>query len=257
MALRVRGVLASLALGLTVAACGGAATSPSSSSSSSTVATSTVYYNGTFAVTGGGTQGTLTATASIPSALLAADTGVSRPLATYTATGVLRLSNGTSITLTGNYDSTTGKWTLSGGGYSVTFTTATTGTSTGTAATGTITSPTGASGSVAAVRVADASTSPTMYCGTFGLNSANSGLGVMSFGVSGTLVTGIGTDSTGSVALNGTLSGTSLNATYKYGGGFTGGGTVIGTITGTSGSGTWSNTDNERGAWTAATGNCK
>lgn len=257
MALRVKHLCVGVALAAAAAACGGSATSPSSSSSSSTsVATSTVYYNGTFAVNGGATQGTLTATASIPTAV-ALPEEVSRPLATYTATGVLRLSNGTSITLTGTYDSATGKWTLSGSGYSVTFTTATSGTSTGTTATGTITSPTGASGSVAAVRVADAATAPTMYCGTFGLNSANSGLGVMSFGISGTLVTGIGTDASGSVALNGTLSGTSMNATYKYGGGFPGGGTVIGTISGTSGSGTWSNTDNERGAWTAATGNCK
>jgi hypothetical protein len=256
MTLRVSSVFIGAALVAMAAACGGSATAPSSSSSSSTtVATSTVYYNGTFTLTGGATQGTLTATASIPTAAVLLEE-VSRPMATYTATGVLRLSNGTSITLTGSYDSATGKWTLSGSGYSVTFTTGTSGTSTGTTTTGTITSPTGVGGSVAAVRVADAATAPTMYCGTFGLNSANSGLGVMSFGVSGTLVTGIGTDSTGSVALNGTLSGTSLNATYKYGVG-SGGGTVIGTISGTTGSGTWSNTDNERGAWAAATGNCK
>ena len=116
-------------------------------------------------------------------------------------------------------------------------------------------SPGGATGSISVVQVPANTSAPVLYCGAF--NATNtSGKGVLTMSVSGNLITGLATDSFGSVTFSGSLTGTSLSATYKYGGGQTGGGTVSGTVTGTTAQGTWTNTDGEFGVWSASTASC-
>jgi len=225
----------------------GSTTSPSGTP---TAPTTTVYYSGTFVSADGKQTGSLTVSAGV-SSVLSSETGTTRPMAISTAIGVLRLGTGTSINLTGTYDSVTGKWTLSGGGYSLTFTTAP-GTTT---AAGQVVSPGGAEGSISVVQVPANTSAPVLYCGVF--NATNTSTkGVLIMSVSGNLITGLATDAFNPVPFSGTLTGTSLSATFKFGGGQTGGGTVSGTVTSTTASGTWTNTEGEVGVWSASTTSC-
>lgn len=227
----------------------GCGSSSATAPSGTTPSTTTVYYSGTFVLADGKQAGTVTVSAAV-SSLLTFKTGTTRPLAISAAVGVLKLRDGTSIDMTGTYDSVTGRWDLRGGEWTVSFFT-TPGTA---AATGQVTVNLGV-GTLSVVQVPANTPAPVLYCGAF--NATNtSGKGVMTMSVSGNLITGLATDSFATVAFSGALTGTSLSATYKYGGGQTGGGTVSGTVTGTTAQGTWTNTDGEFGVWSASTASC-
>jgi hypothetical protein len=183
-----------------------AVNAPSSSSSSGSSggspsgSTATTTYEGTLAGNDG-TSGTLSVTvdatissntAPIKSARAAGD-GIEKPQDVVAASGTILLSYGSTVTLTGTFDSSTSTVTLSGGGYSFA------GTATSSGFSGRFTGPNNSTGGFSAI--SGSASSVTAFCGTEnnggGFNLQVSSSGVLSGETSdGATLTGQVTGST-------------------------------------------------------------
>lgn len=247
------------ALLIVAAGCGGSSsgspsspTAPSSPTTPSSppvtttpVETTTEEYVGTFAH--GNFTGTVSMSAAVPRSAATAGAPRPRPRAVATATGEAKYSGMAQQTfnLTGTYDTTARRFSLRGGPFVVDATVS------DETATGTVVTPSGTAG-VAAL-LSSAARRATRYCGTF----RGTETGKFTIIVSGSRASGVAAQDgePESIALSGgvTGSGISLNWSWPQVGNESGGrGTASGTINASFASGDWSNTDNQRGTWSAA-----
>lgn len=246
ISLRHLSALSALFSCLSLVACGGkgSPTGPSPTTttgptSTPTTSTTTLTYAGIFAgprLAGGRIQMSATVTASTASL-------TSRPLAESSATGTLSMADGTIVQLSGRYESTTKAFTLSGGPYAVSASVQ------GDAVTGSYTGPGNSSGGVSAF-TSGAGKTPVVYCGTFDGPSQ----GRIKLTRLDSTISGYGTDAFGTVAVSGTVTGSTVSMSFVPEPGHTG--QVNGTLTGGQMSGTWSNTLKESGTWSAGSGGC-
>lgn len=232
---------AACAIALFVAtACGGTTSTPTSPPPpppATPVTTTTVTYQGLF---GSGTfTGAVTLNAIIPTAVLASTE--SRTLAITSATGTAKFSGASTstVSLTGTFDTTTNRFTLTGSGWNVDVT-ATDG-----IASGTITTPVG-TGSVGAL-VSTETAPVAQYCGTYRGTESGKFLVVVKNG----LATGVAAQDglPGGVTVTGSTNGNTVSLSWSWTEGSGGRGLATGTISGTGIGGTWSNTDNQSGTW--------
>jgi hypothetical protein len=229
---------------LVATACGSSSTptAPTPPAPPPPVATTTVTYSGLFG--SGMFTGTVTLTAVVPTSNTA-DTS-NGPLAIASATGTAKFSGAskTTINLTGTFDTTTNKFTLTSAGWSIDATV------TNNRVTGTISTPVGGGGMAALVTTAS---NPTVsYCGNY--VGTESGKFLVTTG-SG-FATGVAAENgiPGAVTLAGTVNGNSVSLSWSWTDGVGGQGVATGTINGTSISGTWSNTDGQSGTWSGSAG---
>ena len=221
------------------AGCGGAST-PTTPTPTPTptppVQTTTVNYSGLFA--SGLFTGTVTMTAAIPNALTANTNG---PLAIATASGTAKFSGAstTTVNLTGTFDTTTNKFTLTSAGWNIEATV------TNNRVTGTISTPAGA-GSMAAL-VTTTANPVVSFCGNY--TGTESGKFMVS--TSNGFATGVAAENglPGGVTLAGTVTGNTISVSWSWTEGVGGQGLATGTINGTNVSGTWSNSDGQSGNW--------
>lgn len=210
------------------------------------VPTTTVAYSGIFA--SGTFTGTVTLSAAVPVSAVPAQAANFRPQAVATATGTARFTGATQPTtnLTGSYDTTTGRFMLSGGSFTVAATVS------GETVTGTIATPTG-TGGIAAMRTTDGNQT-TQFCGAYRGTESGKFLIV----VRGNLASGVAAQDgePGAIALDGSASGNSVTFGWSWTEGVGGRGTATGTINGTTASGTWSNTDRQSGTWSGSSTGC-
>src|SRR5688500_14956553 len=149
---------ASAAALVVATACGGSSpTSPTPPAPPPPVATTTVHYSGVFG--SGLFTGAVTLTAIVPTAVTANTS--SGPLAIATATGTAKFTGAstTTVNLTGTFDTTTNRFTLTSSGWNIDVTV------TNGIASGTITTPAG-SGTVGAL-VSTESNPAAQFCGTY------------------------------------------------------------------------------------------
>ena len=201
---------------------GGTTSSGSTGSSGTTGGT---QYKGTFA--GKGEGGSIDVTVS------AAGGDVTQksihPMATLQVSGTLKITGGTTSTITGTFDDVTNTLTITGGGYTFTGKLGSTG------ITGTYSGPNG-SGNFSVLSGA----ASKAYCGTYGAGASTSGAGVWNFTVNGTALVGSYSDVKGTGGgLTGTVAGDG-KVDIK-----TDGGTATGAISGDTANGTYPG-----GAWT-------
>jgi hypothetical protein len=245
---------------LAVAGCGGGSSSSTASSSptapsSSTPAASTPVetadeeYIGTFA--SGTFTGTISLTAAVPINTATAESPRLQPRAVATARGTAKFAgaNTQSVALTGTYDTTSKRFALSGGPWSVDATVA------DNAATGTVNTPVGAGG-LAAMR-STAAEPATRYCGTFsGTESGKFTIIVSGHRdvVSGSRVNGVAAQDgePGSFAVHGGVTGTGISLSWSWNDASgQGSGIADGTISPTTAGGAWHNTLGHSGTWSA------
>lgn len=153
--------------------------------------------------------------------------------ASQVVTGTIKFGSATAIIVTGTYNSGTGVFTITGGGYTLT----------GTLASGVISgSYTGASTSGGFTLQQGSASAVTVYCGTYAGSSSGKW----------NLVEGSGGKLTGNAGpgapLVGTRTGNSITLTYT-------GGTATGTVSGTTVTGTWAASP-QSGTWTGSTAGC-
>jgi len=193
-------------------------------------ATTTTTLSGALAAADGRT-GTLSLTGQVPAAsTVAAPTGVSLSVqATISLAGKVELSDGSTATLSGTWDNTTGAITITGGGYSFT----------GTFVNGVLSGPfTGPSiEGIFSLRVTGTSAGSDVYCGTYtGRELEDDPLGNTGYapdnGTWNIVVTGsdvdviVLSDGGEQLVLNGTRTGQTVTLTVP-------GGTASGTLSGT------------------------
>ena len=222
------------------AACGGSysPTTPNPSTQTPPVTTTTVNYSGLFA--SGMFTGTLTLTAAIPNAMTANANG---PLAIATASGTAKFTGAstTTVNLTGTFDTTTNKFTLTAPGWTIDATIANNRVS------GTISTPTGL-GSMSAMVTTE--TNPVVrYCGSYSGTESGKFLVMTTAGFASGVAAENGEP--GGITLAGTVNGNSVSLSWSWNGGS---GLATGTINGQIMSGTWSNTDSQSGTWSGSTG---
>ncbi len=217
-----------LAATLALAACGGSSSSstPIPSDATNQSFTGSLGDGSVIALSFGGKSQALTA-APASAATSAA----------VTVTGTITVpSSGATISLTGTYDPSTGAFTVSGGGYSLT------GTYSKGVVQGTATTPAGSASFVAMIGDGSA---VTRYCGTY--ESAIKETGTFNLVVKGGIAYVV---VSGGMTLSGTVSGSAISLKDDHGR------TVPGTISGTSVSGTFEN-DDGKGTWTGSTEACQ
>lgn len=241
------------------AACGGSSgSSPTSPTAPSTPQTTTLTYSGTYQ-TAAGAFGSITLNAVISAATLAADSGgVSTPKAVATATGTLKPGGSAdSIPLTGTYDTTSKKFTVTGSGFAVSATVTTAGSS------DTVNGSVSSGGTQGTMVALPTSTGPIVtYCGNFSGDERGT---LVITRQNNSLVALISEQ--GSVAeysVTGTLNGTAVLMSWDYKAPDVGKTTVTGTLNGTVMSGTWVANFVEpgigavvqRGDWIVRAGSC-
>jgi hypothetical protein len=151
-----------------------------------------------------------------------------------TVTGTLKIGS-VIVTLGGTYDPASHAFSVSGTGGGGTF--VLTGTVTAAGIVGTFTGPGSTTGTFGAL--AGTSTTVYVYCGSY---TNGSGGGTWNLVQAGSTLTGIAYDSA-SVALSGTVSGSTMNLGFSYtSSGYTLTGTATGTISGSTVNGTWTAT---------------
>jgi hypothetical protein len=237
-------------LSLAAASCGSSApASPTTPTTPSTPATVAETYSGTVAA--GAEAGSIELTAQVPVAALALGDGQSRPFATATAVGTLRLMGGKVVALTGTYDTVTKKFTMSGGGYSITATLFNGELG------GIFITPTGQNGTVIAAPIVPGVTTLT-YCG----KTAGDVQATIVLTRTDNKLVGIGHNPApdgSQETLKGTITGTSVSFSFGPSGGQIG--TFTGTLNGTTMSGSWNTTLNgkpdESGTWSVSTTGCQ
>jgi hypothetical protein len=238
-------------------ACGGSSpTAPDPTPVTPAVQTTTVTYSGTFQ-SSNDSYGSITLTAQVPAAVLASSDGASFPRAVATATGTLKPGGSGSIPLTGTYDSVTGKFTVTGGGYTVNATV--TSTPDGNVLNGTITTAT-TQGAVVALPPPPTGSLIT-YCGNYTGGSTGTLVVTRRDNKLVALVAEKGAPAPYSI--NGTLTGTAVNLSFTWAPPDVGSTTVTGTLEGGVMSGTWVSNFveggkplSERGDWVVRAGSC-
>ena len=229
-------------------ACGGSS-SPTGPSTPATptppappppVATTTVEYRGLFG--SGMFTGTVSLTAVVPVSATAYVPDTAQDVASASGTAKFSGASTTTVNLTGTYDTATGRFTLSGGAWSIDATVV------DGRATGTIVTPAGA-GSIAAL-TSTASAPVSQYCGSYSGTESGKFLVVIRNG----LATGVAAQDgePGGVTLAGSANGNSISLSWSWTDGSGGQGLAIGTINGTTVGGTWSNTDGQSGIWSGS-----
>ena len=175
------------------------------------------------------------------------ESGVIEVTAASPVTGTLTIVGGPVINLTGDFNSESGQFTASGGGYSLTATF-----SNGTLS-GTYTGPNG-SGTISALPSDQVTVQ--VFCGTAsGTSPGGSVSAVWNLVRSGNTVAGVAVEDLSSASpgettvLSGTISGTSISLSYE-------GGSASGTLTGESISGTWTTVEGASGTWMGSTAAC-
>lgn len=228
-----------------IVACGGSSpTAPSQTNQPAAppapppIATTTVAYSGLFG--SGMFTGTVTLNAQVPVAASLTPRTAVMPGATGTAK--FAGASTTTVSLTGTFDTTTNRFSLSGGGWALDVAVAEG------RATGTIATPVG-TGSVAAL-VTTATSPVAQYCGSYSGTESGKFLVV----VRGGLATGVAAQDgqPGGVTLAGSANGNNVSLSWSWTEGVGGQGVATGTINGQSISGTWSNTDGQSGTWSGS-----
>jgi hypothetical protein len=244
----------SLALG---AACGGSSPSaPDPVPASSTPQTTAVTYSGTFQ-SSNDSYGSITLTAQVPVAMFAASDGTSAPRAIANATGTLKPGINASIPLTGTFDTVTGKFVVTGGGFTVNATV--TSTPDGNVVNGTVTTAT-TQGAVVALPP-PATGSVITYCGNF--TGGNTGTLVVTRRDNKLVALVAEKGEPAPYSINGTLNGTAVDLSFPWAPPDVGSTTVTGTLSGSQMSGTWTShfveggkSLSEHGDWIVRAGSC-
>lgn len=240
-----------------ISACGGSSPSaPDATPSASTPQTTAITYSGTFQ-SSNDSFGTITLTAQVPVAALAAVDGVSLPRATASATGTLKPGISASIPLTGTYDTVTGKFAVSGGGFTVNA--AVTATPDGNVLNGTITTAT-TQGAVVALPP-PATGSVITYCGNY--TGGTTGTLVVTRRDNKLVALVAEKGAPAPYSINGTLNGTAVDLSFTWAPPDVGSTTVTGTLNGGVITGTWVSNFveggrqmSERGDWVVRAGSC-
>ena len=202
-------------------------------------ATTTVNYSGLFG--SGMFTGAVTLTAVVPTAMTANTSN--GPLAIATASGTAKFSGAstTTVNLTGTFDTTTNKFTLTAPGWSIEATV------TNNTVSGNISTPAGL-GSMAALVTTEAN--PVVrYCGTYTGTEGGKFLIATSAGFASGVAAQNGEP--GGITLAGTVNGNSISVSWSWNGGS---GLATGTINGQTVGGSWSNTDGHSGSWSGSAG---
>ena len=236
---------------VSAAACGGASspttpaspTTPTPPAPAPPVATTTVNYSGVFA--NGMFTGGLTLSAVVPVSMTANTTN--GPLAVVSATGTAKFSgaNTTPVSLSGTYDTTTGKFTLTSAGWMIDATVAANG-----VVSGTISTPAGA-GSVTA-QVTTQADPVVNYCGSYTGSEGGKFLVTIRAGLASGVAAQNGV--AGGILLAGSVNGNSVTLTWSWVDDGVGSGRAVGTINGNIISGTWENTEGNSGTWSGTAG---
>lgn len=212
--------LAAVMAALSLVACSSSSDSPTASNNT------TVTYEGVFAT---GTQtGTVSLVAGSP------------------ATGSLKISGASTVSLSGSYNSATSTFALTGGGYALAATV-----DANKNVSGTLTGSSAATTGVVAALAVAAGEPKTTWCGTF--NGTNSGK--LNLIIKGNTASALAVETTGEgTNLTGTVNGAGVTLGWKpmISPGVYGTGTATGTISGATITGIWSNTLGEHGNWTAS-----
>jgi hypothetical protein len=167
-----------------------------------------------------------------------APTAPLEPAADVTVTGSLKIKGGSSVTLSGTYNTDTRSLTATGGGYTLSASFAHGRLS------GTLTGP---AGTILFTAFPKGGPEVQLYCGTFGGDA----IGVWNLVRHGNDLAGAfhETDGSGAGVLTGTVSGSNVSVTFT-------GGLAVGTLSGNTMSGTWSNTSGDNGTWTGSRDAC-
>jgi hypothetical protein len=228
---RIASSIVAVSFALALAACSKGSDSPTQAATNPT----TISYAGVFAGTKDG--GTFTLSATVTSAVVLAQISAQSNSGTVAATGTLKVTGGSTVTLAGTYNTATKVFTMSGSSYALTATVAYTG-------------PSSTTGTVSALPTSSTVT-VTNYCGTY----SGSESGRWSITISGSKLAGSASTPDGGVSLSGSAVGNSLSMFWHPNS--TDNGNALGTISGTTVSGTWtSNTPGDHGTWTGSSGSC-
>lgn len=251
-------VLALLTLSVVVlTACGGSSPSaPDQTPTTPAPQTQTVTYSGTFQ-SSNDSYGSITLSAQVPVGLLSTVDGVSFTRAIATASGTLKPGVSATIPLSGTYDTATGKFAVTGGGFTVNATV--TATADGNVLNGTITTAT-TQGAVVALPPPATGTVIT-YCGNY--TGDGSGTLVVTRRDNKLVALVAEKGSPAPYSITGSLTGTAVLFQFNFAPPDVGTTTVTGTLNGSVITGTWvSNyTENgrpitERGDWVVRAGSC-
>jgi hypothetical protein len=242
---------------LWLAACGGSSPSaPDSTPAASTPQTTAVTYGGTFQ-SNNDSYGSITLIAQVPVASLAAVDGMSAPRAVASASGTLKPGINASIPLTGTYDTATGKFVVTGGGFTVNATV--TPTADGAVLNGTVTTAT-TQGAVVALPSTSTGTVIT-YCGNF--TGGNTGTLVVTRRDNKLVALVAEKGEAAPYSINGALNGTAVDLSFTWAPPDVGSTTVTGTLNGSVISGTWTSNSIEfgtpvsvHGDWVVRAGSC-
>jgi hypothetical protein len=190
-------------------------------------------------------------------ALFAAVDGVSAPRAIANATGTLKPAINTSIPLTGTFDTATGKFAVTGGGFTVNATV--TSTPDGNVVNGTVTTAT-TQGAVVALPP-PAGGSVLTYCGNY--TGGTTGTLVVTRRDNKLVALVAEKGAPAQYSINGTLSGTAVDLSFTWAPPDVGSTTVTGTLNGGVMSGTWvsnfvegGKSLSEHGDWIVRAGSC-
>lgn len=238
-------------------ACGGSSPSaPEAAAPAPAPQTTAVTYSGTFQ-SSNDSYGSITLTAQIPAAMLASTGGTSAPRAIATATGTLKPGINTTIPLTGTYDTSTGKFSVTGGGFTVNATV--TSTPDGNVVNGTITTPT-TQGAVVALPPPANGTVVT-YCGNY--TGGTTGTLVVTRRDNKLIALVAEKGAPAPYSINGTLNGTAVDLSFTWAPPDVGSTTVTGTLSSGVITGTWvshfvegGKQLSEHGDWVVRAGSC-
>lgn len=244
---------ACVALTLVAVACGGSPTSPAPTSPATPttpttptppppVQTTTVAYSGLFG--SGLFTGAVSMTAQVPVSATVSRGQIATISASATGTSKFSGASTTTVTLTGTYDTVTGKFTLASAGWTIEATVV------DGVVSGTISTPAGP-GSIAALQTTE-SNPAVNYCGSYDGSESGKFLVTIRNGLASGVAAQNGEP--GGITLAGTADGNNVTLSWSWTEGSGGRGTAIGTINGTSLSGTWSNTENHSGTWSGKSG---
>lgn len=235
-----------------VPACGSSPSAPDTTTPppSTTPQTTAVTYSGTYQ-SSNGSYGSITVTAQVPVAILSSVTTAAQPKAIVSAVGTLKpAGGGASVALIGTYDTVTGKFTMTGGNYTISATV--TPAADGNVLNGSVTTPT-TQGTVVALTPPATGTIIT-YCGNF--VGGSSGTLVVTRRDNKLMALVAENGEPAPFSIPGTLTGTAVDLSFNWTPPGVGRTNVTGTLNGGIMSGTWNNTDKQSGTWEVRAGSC-